>query len=241
MNSSSVKQQDCRPHNVGTSYNLPEEVRARLGGASSSVIAWTALDEEYEPTLGQTTCCVIFGPLLVLPCFWPLLIPFCPCLCMAKVAAEIIVRNTFWILTDQDVKILVRSANYGCYKSGDNLKSIPLSQITDCGIQAPAQGCFGDCVKSIPSIYIDTASVREAQRHEVEGYGMAGYDWFVAAILRQRDQGRATPITAIATPMERGDPETVERRLEQISNLLERGVLTKDEYEKKRQEIVASI
>jgi Short C-terminal domain len=241
MNGSSIKQQDSRPHNVGTSHNLPEEIRARLGG--SSVVAWTTLDEAYAPTLGQTTCCLTCGPLMICPCFWPHLIILSPCLCMAKTALDVTIRNTFWILTEQDVKIFVRSANYAgcCYKSGDTLKSVPLTQITDCGIQAPTQGCCGDCVKSIPTIYIDTASVREGQQHEAVGYGLAGYEWFVAAILRQRDSRNITPITAIATPMERGEPETVERRLEQISNLLERGVLTKEEYERKRQEIIASI
>ena len=225
-----------RPSNVGTSRNLPEDIRSRLGG--STVVAWTTLDEAYEAILGQMTCCITCGPFLVLPCNWPFLILCSPCLFLIKTGTETTIRNTYWILTEQDVKIFVRHASYacGCYNSGDSLKSIPLTQITDCGIQAPGQGCCG--VQSIPTIYIDTPSVREGQTHEAVGCGLAGYDWFVSAILQQRDQGRV-PVNA---PIERGgDPDAVERRLQQVTQLWERGVLTKEEYEKKRQEILASI
>jgi hypothetical protein len=236
---------DDVPYNVGTSRNLPDDIRSRLG--STTVIAWTTLDDAYESDIYQTTCCMTLGPFFVVPCLWPTLILCFPRLCVAQLDKELIIRTTYWILTDQDVKIFRRSYDFGCgwcYSTGDSLESIPLSQITDCGIQEPVEGCYGNCVKSVPIIYIDTANTRteaapniwtEAKEHEAVGYALAGYDWFVAAILHQRNRGRCAALTTMR------DPETVERRIEKINHLWERGIMTKEEYEKKRQEIFASI
>lgn len=231
-----------RPYNVGTRHNIPEDIRARLGVDASSVIAWTTLDEE-EWNIEKVTCCMTFGPFLVLPCFWPHLILCCPCLWMKQWLSELDIRNTYWILTEHDVKIFRRG--FGCcccYKSGDSLLSIPLTQITDCGIQTPAEGCCGECVDSlstIPTIYIDTASSpKEGKLHEAVGHGLAGYEWFMSAILYQRECQRRQVTMPV---MERGDPETVERRIQKINHLLECGVMTKEEYDRKRQEIFATI
>jgi hypothetical protein len=231
------------PYNVGTRHNLPEEIRAMIGSNASSVIAWTTVDEE-EWDIERATCCMTFGPFLFLPCFWPHLIVCCPFFCFKKWLSSMDIRNTYWILTEHDVKIFC--CGFGdacCYTSGDSLVSIPLLQITDCGIQTPSQGCCGECVSAlstIPTIYIDTPSTpREGKHHEAVGHGLAGYEWFLSAILQQREWQRRQMVTSRV--MERGDSETVERRIQKITNLLESGIMTKEEYNKKRQEIFASI
>jgi hypothetical protein len=242
------------PPNVGTRADIPEDILRIAHIQSNNIVAWVTLDEEFQKSIGNATCCATFG-LFVLPCFWPHLLILWPCLLATKVEADRVGRNTYWVLTITDIKVIVKR-HTGCYSGtvGDTVKSIPLDSITDCGITNPDTGCDSCCTK-VPSIYIDTASSgvnRSGSQHEAEGYGLAGYDWLVAEIIARRDTLKghnqyllSSPPPLTNTTMERDEKnnegETVEGRLQKIKNLLNAGLLTEVEYEKKRQEIISSI
>jgi hypothetical protein len=70
------------PEGIGTDRDLPPEIRD-AAGLRNEVIAWTALDPQYEPDLCRITCCAISWPFLVVPCLWPHGIILSPCLCAA--------------------------------------------------------------------------------------------------------------------------------------------------------------
>ena len=151
----------------------------------------------------------------------------------------------------------MKSHNGCCSTIGDRVKSIPLDTITDCGIAAQDSGC-GKCYTGAPSIYIDTASSggnagQNASRHEAVGYGLSGYDWLVTEIIARRDTLKGhnhhlsspQPPPPIYNGMDRGESskkgESVESRFQKIKDLRNLGLLDESEYEKKRQEIIASI
>jgi hypothetical protein len=203
----SIKTDNVRPWNVGTCHNLPEEIRSRL--ADAHLIAWTTFDESLDGSISRASCCILFGPCFIFPCFWPFLIPCFPLMWMSKKFTETNIRSTFWILTDQDVKIFVRGTGKpsGRGKRGDFLQSIPLSQIAECS-PAPAEGCCRNCSQSaLPTLSIYTyhrmneSTTRVEKLLRVIGYGLKGYDWFATAVERQRDAGRAVCWTS---PMDRG-------------------------------------
>jgi hypothetical protein len=108
---------------------------------------------------------------------------------------------------------------------------------------------------------VDTASSGKGseggQQHEAIGYGLAGYSWFISELLHRRDivKGRSAPpvdsynnthgvevVTAIPV-MDRGSSvnDSVEARIQKNTKLHEDGVLTTEEYNKKRQEVIDSI
>jgi hypothetical protein len=207
----SVRNGGSRSCNVGTRHNLPEDIRSCL--ADAHVLAWTSFDEKWEGSISRATCCLEFGPCFVDPCCWPFLIPCWPLVWMKKKSTETDIRNTFWILTDQDVKMFVRGANGfgGCGKNGDVLWSIPLSQIVECSTEpvgcstAPTEGCCRNCKQSVlPALVVYTyrSHCDFVKQKSLVGYGLKGFDWFATAILRQRNAERAVRETPI---MDRGD------------------------------------
>jgi hypothetical protein len=261
----SYSQPTTRPANVGTSHNLPQDIRD-MSGLRDEVIAWTSLDPAHARDISSIVFCQTCCPLLLLPCFWPHLIILSPCLCSGLSATKNAIFSTYWILTETELKIVIKSHDRCCFpncvKSGNILKTIPLENITDSGLVSKATGCVVGCTGDVPSIYIDTAS-SNGQAHEATALALAGQEWFIREILNRRDivkQGRgmvagvALPIdtssyfaaptlvpTAIA--MERGgtNPRSAEERIKELANLREGGFLTNEQYEKKKQEIIDSI
>jgi hypothetical protein len=214
----SIRHEETRPWNVGTRHNLPEEIRARLGDVY--VIAWTTFDDDqWDGRIARATCWSAFGPFLVIPCLWPFLIACFPLPCFMRWELERSIRNTFWILTDRDVKILERGADYCAdfCNSGDILQSIPLSKIKDCTLASP-EGLCGKRVQSIlPTMAIVTRRRYlppnshiprwAGQEQKAVGYGLKGCDWFAAAVQRQCDPERAVRRTR---PMAKGDSTATE-------------------------------
>jgi hypothetical protein len=254
------------PTNVGTKHNLPEHVRA-MAGLRNEVIAWTTLDPEHEGDIERYACCRTFGPLLVCPCFWPHMIILSPCLCAACISLSNGSKSQYWILTENELKIVSTSHDQcclpGCLTSGDIVKSIPLENITDCGVQSKANACGNQCAGDLPKMYVDTASSQEG-RHEAAAVALAGHEWFIREILNRRDivkQGGGWGASAVppmhsntvapapavmATAvemMERGDTtrRSAAERIKEITQLHESGILTNKQYEKKKQEIIDSI
>jgi hypothetical protein len=250
----SYSKQQARPVSVGTKVNLPDDIR-EMAGLRSEVLAWTALDPDHEGDIGHYACCQAFGPLLVLPCFWPHMIILSPCLCAACSANTNRIKNQYWILCDNELKIVSKSFDTccipGCSQSGNNIKTIPLANITDCGVQASGKGCTNQCTAQLPTIYVDTASVTASSpgQHEATAVALAGSEWFVKEILNRRDivMGRAgaptyadAAVVEATVAMDRGDRSAADR-INEITKLHETGILTKEEFDKKRQDIIASI
>jgi hypothetical protein len=240
--------------------SLPADIRA-IANLRNRVVAWTALDPNHESEVNGYVCGRTFGIFAILPCFWPHLLLCWPCLCAAKVNGVNSIRSQYWILTETELKVIVTrhdaSCIPGCHEVGDVVQTIPLENITDCGVSGRATGLLNQCAGSLPEIYVDTASVRQGQAHEATGVALAGHERFVQAVLNQRDlvkggHAAGTPSAAVvpansvaataAYPvMERGAERPTADRIKDITTLYESGVLTKDEFDKKRQEIIDSI
>ena len=239
-----------RPPNVGTSADIPDEILSAALLQKDKIVAWVTLDDEFKETIGHYTCCSTFGAFLFLPCFWPHLLILWPCLLAGKLSVERTIRNTYWVLTTTEIKIIVKSHSGCCGTIGNQVKSIPLDTITDCGISAQNTG-YCKCYTAIPSMYVDTASSGSASGHEAIGYGLSGYHWFVTEIIARRDvlKGHnlnvSLAVTPINTGMDRGEKsnegESIESRLQKIKNLHHLGMISESEYEKKRQDIIESI
>jgi hypothetical protein len=115
----------------------------------------------------------------------------------------------------------------------------------------------GQCFEVVPTINVNTygaSSEDSLNWHIAVGYGLVGYDWFVAEILARRDSLKSTnshclsssssssPPIAFAE-MERGDKNefsTVESRVEEIKDLRNPGTPSEAEYEIKCHSTVES-
>jgi Short C-terminal domain len=231
---------DDRPR-IGSKFNLPQDV-LDVAGLRSAVIAWTAVDPDLKGDVACHTFCNSFDKYLI-PCLWPHLVLCFPCLCLKWVNAENDVLSQVWILTETELKIV--SMGYdtcllpGLYQSGDTVKTIPLENIVDCGVKQSGRGLFNMFV--MPEVYIDTANCGGRDEHEATGVALAEHQLFIQEILNQRDvvKGRARKIVAV--PVMDGGGRTAEDRMEEVSKLHAKGILTQQEYEKKRQEIIDSI
>lgn len=125
-----------------------------------------------------------------------------------------------------------------------------------------------NCVKDLPTIYVDTASVGVAGgAHEAVGVGLVNYHLFIQQVLNARDavkQGTANGIssynnnvngsTTQQAMMDRGNAInqvdiptassialTIEQRFEDVQKLYDSGYITRDEYEIKCKEILSSL
>jgi hypothetical protein len=249
----SYKQVSSNAAAAGSLENLPDDIRT-MAGLRSPVVAWTALDPELEKNIGLQTCCDLFGAFLFLPCLWPYLALLWPCLCVAKTADGNAIRNKYWILTETELKVVTKGYDVCCVpglrQTGNEVKTIPLENITDCGIVSRATCCSAQCslISSLPQIYVDTARGGTlAKPHEAIGVALAGYEQFIQEILNRRDMVKGIPspsTTAIATAaypvMDRGD-RSIAERIKDATALYESGILTKDEFDAKRREIVDSL
>jgi hypothetical protein len=138
---------------VGTSLNLPEVIRekARL---RSNVIAWTHLDPNLEEELSRYFCCRTFGPFVACPCFWPHLLCMWPCLwgqCSGQYNAA---ASQYWILSENELKVLSLDHDASCcpycFRTGDQVTTIPLENVTDCGVEARGNGIMNNCAGDLP-------------------------------------------------------------------------------------------
>jgi hypothetical protein len=182
-----------RPMNIGGDHDIPDDICAIAQLDRNDVIAWTTLDSDYQRSLGWTTCCRMYPELCYLPCFWPTWIMLFPCLCSGKVSEERKIKNTYWVLTESDLIVIIKNHDHpGCYHVRDDIKSIPYDTITYCTTIAPSSGCL-NCSDAIPAVSVvsrsstSTSSTDSSPTHVAVAYGLAGYDWFVTEILSRRD------------------------------------------------------
>lgn len=144
----------------------------------------------------------------------------------------------------------------GCWRTGDTVKTIPLENITDCGIREPGTGCVGKCAGSLPIMYVDTASDLGSlpDQHEATAIGLADYQWFMEEILNRRDaikgfvrsnypQRHQQGVVGHdgTEAMDRGGPSSAAERIRTVTELHQSGVITEAQFEKKKQEIIDSI
>jgi hypothetical protein len=176
---------------LGTTHNLPVEIRniVSLTG-SSEVIAWTKLNPDLYDKIDSYICYSTFGPFFVFPCLWPHLVLIWPCLCASKSSLVNTARSQYWILTQRELKIVTVDHDTSCipglFTSGNDTKTIPLENITDCGVDNPGKGCLNVQYADIATIHVDTAS-SPSPRHEAVGIGLANHEELIRKILNQRD------------------------------------------------------
>jgi hypothetical protein len=236
-----------------------------MSGLRNEVIAWTSLDPAHARDIYSIVFFQRFGPLLM-PLFWPHMIILSPIICNILFVAKNEIASTYWILTETELKIVTKGHDQycfqGCVQSGNIVKTIPLENITDCGLVSKSTGCVARFTGDLPSIYVDTAR-SNGHAHEATGLALADQEWFIQEILNRRDvvkQGHGmvagvalpmdtssyfeTPtLVATAVAMERGgtNPRSAEERIKELTKLREGEFLTNEQYEKKKQEIIDSI
>jgi hypothetical protein len=140
-----------------------------------------------------------------------------------------------------------------CVKSGVNCKAVPLEKITDAGLDAIGTGFINTCAVDLPTIYVDTASsgsTASSVGHEATGLALANYESFIRQILDGRDACKAGQRSGpAAMSMQRvgttgyvGDKSSAER-IADINELYESGIgiLSQQEYDQKRKEIISSM
>jgi hypothetical protein len=226
------------------------------------------LDPALADRVSDQACCSTFGMFLILPCFWPHLLIMWPCLLVGKMSLENCIKSQYWILTERELKVVTMDhATSCCSSSGNQVKSIPLENITDCGVDSVGQGCLNQCYDALPNIYVDTASGGGGVRaREAVGVGLHDHATFIRRILDQRDVVKSgmmghfpphamtttTPMmyapvpTAVATvdPMQRGGGGggmSVTDRIKQVQELYDAGLISSTEYETKRRDILSGI
>lgn len=254
---------------LGTAYDLPVEIR-KIASLRSEVMSWTKLDPDLYGEIDAFYCMSTFK-VFVVPCFWPHLLFLWPCLCSAKTAGVNAAKSQYWILTERELKIIQVDHDSTCIPglmtSGNDIKTIPLENITDCAVDNAGRGCLD---AEIASIHVDTANATPYGRcREATGIGLANHEEFIRKILNQRDLvkcssggGVMVPISTVATPviasvlMDRtsakvggstttppvtNQASSVADRIQVVKELYDRGILTHAEYEQRRQEIIATI
>ena len=260
------------PANAGTAQNLPQHIRdaATLHG-QPVIIAWTQFDPALEKELGRYSCFSVMAPFfpLLLPCFW---IHFCclapciiPCALAGKAAIVNGAKSQYWILTDRELKIVSLDHDVwscaGWSKTGNIVKTVPLEQITDCGLDARGNGKLNQMAGDLPTIYVDTASSGanpKGPSHEAVGLGLEHYAWFLQQLQNQRNTlqgagavGAASIVSAImsrppgsithASTVGGSNNKTTAERLAEIKQLKDQEIISQAEYDQKRQQIIAGI
>jgi hypothetical protein len=255
-----------RPNSVGTIHNLPDDVRMMAGlqhpdAAAADVVVWTTFDTEFEHaiTTPSMVCCRIVWISVLLPCICPCVTIMSPCIYTKARAQQHAIRHQHWILTDRDVKIVILP---------NVVHSIPFCDIINCYVQEPSPTMrmptlYIDTASSLARVpaSVDRQSMgyNAATFYAAAGMGLVDYNWFLTEILRRRDHLKmelptvpaasamveATFVVEPTTAIDRGSTtnrnESIERRIQIIVDLHHRGIVTKEEYEMKRQEIIASI
>ncbi|KAI2488664.1 hypothetical protein MHU86_25718 [Fragilaria crotonensis] len=240
---------------VETRDTLPHDVQ-EIAVLINEVIAWTSFDPRFARDVGIPTCCRVFDVMLALPCFCPPLLIFWPFLCSEKTNFENRIRNQYWILTETELKVVTKDHDAcclpGCIKAGDSVQTIPLEGIADCWTDDDSNAFVITCLEPLPMVYVYTGTYERSDdipQHEAIGYGLARRHSFIREVLNRRDIVKGNHSlnasergVAPALVISRGDsPTSAADRMKDITELLNGGVLTGEEFLQKRKDIIDSI
>ncbi|MGH3053977.1 MAG: hypothetical protein ACRDL7_03250 [Gaiellaceae bacterium] len=180
-------------HRQNLPKDLPKDVRT-IAGLRDEVVAWTCLDPALDKTLDKYAFWCTFGRRMAHPLRWPALIVRWPRLLSKRASLAGEARNTYFILTTKELKVVTLEYDRGCVggwvRSGVVNRTIPLENITHAGSDARGTGWANNRKGDMPTIYFDTASavaVRGVKQHDVVGLGLKDSEWFVDQVLIQRD------------------------------------------------------
>ena len=222
---------------------LPMDVKMAANvERGTRVIAWTDFDPANESKLKKCSLC----PWAIIPCLIPIILPIRT---MYSSVARVI-HEQFWVLTETELKVvtLAHTINVCCccpIRVNQQVQVIPLANITHAQIRTqPLEPVtFGNPFPvGTPSLYVHTVSTG-SHRPEAVGIGLRDIDEFFHRMMEQRNivrnsGGGGAQNTAYSPP---GGNGSVEERLTTLKRLYEQGLVSKDEYEFKRQEIISSL
>jgi hypothetical protein len=164
---------------------LPDDVREIALCTNTPVIAWTAMDASLAQVVNGRMFCYTNIPIYIWPCCWPYIFCSWPCMLIQYSKLKNETHNSFWILTETELKVVAKDHEVhcieGCATSGDIVKIIPLESITK--IRYTDSYCPLGC--ALPKVYVDTVNV--ACEHEATGIALAGPEVFVQQVMHQRD------------------------------------------------------
>ena len=251
---------------LGTDHTLPSRVRDAANiRSNAAVLAWTTVDPTHDlacNAFGST-----FGKFLFLPCFWPHMVLLSPCLCLQMYVNVSQMKNQYWILTEYELKVVEMEYDYICccpgvFTSGISVQTIPLENITDCGLKIQGSGLCNTLGAETPTLYVDTASSSSSSRpnggqHEALGIALFDSRGMMECIMSQRDKllGRKRGNTmgggdwqAKSTYNNSGfhreigstNKSTLDR-MKELNEMMSQGLVTKEEFDLKRQDILNDI
>jgi len=195
------------------------------------------------------------GPLLVIPCFWPFACCLCPCIsCGAKVHANA-ARARAMLLTQSEVISVSLDHDTmicpGLSRSGTEVKNIPLEQITDIAVDEQGNGWVQKCCVQMPSLRLDTPSSGmifmngEGDRSILNEATLLGVCPEEALEFRQRafSAKEARRMGGNLPPglVQMRPHRTVQERLRELEALFADGVVTQEERDTKRTQILADL
>lgn len=232
----------------GDHANVPPHIVEAAGLRQKEIVAWTYLDPANSGKICPAVCRTGTWLFLRRPCYLPIILP---CYVKHCIVAETKARSTHWILTKQDLKIVILDYSVGCCTSGVELKTIPLVSISNAASYVRCRG--------VPSTIVTVVGpdLKSRLTGAAGAYGLMDHEWFIQEILNARDAAKGGVAVAEAVAeavacnevsgvcsqsMERDDnPTSAQQRLRQIIELRDTGLLTCEEYDKKRQEIISSL
>lgn len=205
---------------MGDNFTLPDDVRhlARChhaNGTSPAVIAWTTVDPARLPIVGPFQCVDLCANFTFYPCFWPHLLILWPFFIPLGFKAKDEAYNTYWILTETELKIVTKSCNSLCCvngifaKRGNVVKTIPLSSVRYCKYEYKASKC--SCCVGAQLLHVELGTENVTCGEAATGIELSGHEGFVKAVLHQRNlvqsRLRSTAHSAwtASAAMERGD------------------------------------
>jgi hypothetical protein len=228
---------------LGTCADLPSDVRELADLAPDErVIAWTSYDPDHSGNLCTASCAsTSYGPALEFcPCLWPMY-------CLELQASLQRPRETtqvYWILGEQNL-YRVRKRLDNCFISGfcvvtEESTRTSLENITEGSIVRIPPTCYIESPEEIKLHVCD----RSINSH-ISGACLKNQKIFLKEILKQRDLVvAAAPVstTAATQTMDRGDddqaPRSIRERLQLITQLLSEGLVSQEDYDRKKQEIL---
>lgn len=257
---------DCTIVGAGPSYgdadSLPKDVAA-VANLRHNVLAWQTIEPSNADTLMKYVCCTTAGPLIALPCFWPHLcilgIGFGGCACAGARAQVEAIKHTYWVLTERDL-LLVTTDHGNCFcpihgialctpplaSSGNQVKAIPLENLTDISTDNKGRNCFQACVPDYSYMSANTASSVNVGRGQPGNEGvLVGFNQefdLRGKILDQRDIVKDGPKAPVAQAVVRSDDgKSAKEKIKDLKEMLDDGLISQSEFDQKKADILANM